>query len=341
MVVATSTPILKPVGQAPTAPLEVVDLLRVQLTRLVSVALAIAAFPAMASGQVIERQSAEDAWWTGPMLANSAATLPTGHALVETYAFDQIQKGSSFYGSLTYLLYGVTDRFTVGAKPLFGVARSEGRTSRPGMGDLTLSAQYRLTDPKAVPGTPTIAVSLQQSLPTGRHDRLTDYRGTALGTGSGTTTLSLYGQQLFWLPNGRIFRGRINLSGAWAGKATVSGASVYGTDRSFKGQARPGAIYSVGVSGEYSLTREWVLALDLVLTHSRSTRVSGQVLDDISQLETRVAYRLPATSSLAIAPAIEYSWRPDLGVLLGARVIPGWGHTPASLTPAVAVNYVH
>src|SRR5438874_9391571 len=33
-------------------------------------------------------QSREDAWWTGPMLAPSAATLPTGHMLLEPYLFD-------------------------------------------------------------------------------------------------------------------------------------------------------------------------------------------------------------------------------------------------------------
>jgi hypothetical protein len=29
------------------------------------------------------RQSLDDAWWTGPMLAPSAATLPRGHFLIE------------------------------------------------------------------------------------------------------------------------------------------------------------------------------------------------------------------------------------------------------------------
>ena len=30
-----------------------------------------------------DRQSLDDAWWTGPMLAPSAATLPQGHFLIE------------------------------------------------------------------------------------------------------------------------------------------------------------------------------------------------------------------------------------------------------------------
>ena len=36
----------------------------------------------------VVRQSRDDAWWTGPMLAPSAATLPRGHFLVEHYLYD-------------------------------------------------------------------------------------------------------------------------------------------------------------------------------------------------------------------------------------------------------------
>ena len=40
-----------------------------------------------------DRQSLDDAWWTGPMLAPSAATLPQGHFLIEPYFYDVIQQG--------------------------------------------------------------------------------------------------------------------------------------------------------------------------------------------------------------------------------------------------------
>ena len=270
------------------------------------------------------------------MLANSAATLPTGHALMETYAFNQIQGDSRLFGSLTYLLYGATDRLTVGVKPMFGVASSGGKRSRPGVGDLTLSGQIRLTPRGAPPGHPTISLSLQHSFPTGRHDRLSGYRRAALGSGAHGTTLALYGQQYFWLPNGRIFRARLNLSGSRSSTAKVVGESVYGTSEGFRGSARPGAILTAGVSGEYSLTREWVLALDVVMTHARPTGVSGH----LGTSAMAIAFRSPAVDTIAIAPAIEYSWRSDFGVFVGMRVVPKWGGSAASVTPAVAINYV-
>src|SRR5947209_7429501 len=64
------------------------------------------------------RQQLNDAWWTGPMLAPSANTLPRGHILIEPYLFDVISQGSydshgvrrssphaNGFGSLTYLLF--------------------------------------------------------------------------------------------------------------------------------------------------------------------------------------------------------------------------------------------
>jgi Putative MetA-pathway of phenol degradation len=324
-------------------------LVAVNLPALAAAQLADSAKPigisAPAISQVVEisaRQSAEDAWFTGPMLANSAATLPHGHALIETYAFAQIEQNSRLYGSLTYLLYGVTDKFTVGVKPFFGMVDTGQRSPLAGMGDVTLSAQYRLTSTAARVGTPTISLSLQESLPTGRYDRLTGHRGAALGSGAHTTTLSLYGQQYFWLPNRRIFRARVNLSGTWSTKADITGASVYGTLDDFAGQVRPGAVFAVGLSGEYSFTREWVLALDLVFSHKLGSHLSG-LRSSLAQGDP--AHQLnsvsPIVNSVAIAPAIEYSWRPNLGVLFAARFIPAWGRAPASVTPAIAVNYVY
>ena len=73
-----------------------------------------------------DRQSLDDAWWTGPIVAAGAATLPQGHALIEPYVYDAISHGRydgdghyrstdtvNSFGSLTYILYGVTDSFVM------------------------------------------------------------------------------------------------------------------------------------------------------------------------------------------------------------------------------------
>jgi hypothetical protein len=103
------------------------------------------------------RQSLDDAWWTGPLLAPNASTLPQGHVLVEPYFYDVITEGSydskgnrvgspheNCYGSLTYINYGLVHKFTVGVIPTFGYNELPNGAGSAGVGDLMVQAQYRL-----------------------------------------------------------------------------------------------------------------------------------------------------------------------------------------------------
>src|SRR5262245_27124511 len=74
----------------------------------------------VSSTRTSERQSLQDAWWTGPLLADSAATLPPRHFLIEPYVYDVIGSDTHAIGSRVYLLYGLADRFSVGAVPIVG-----------------------------------------------------------------------------------------------------------------------------------------------------------------------------------------------------------------------------
>src|ERR1700723_3161845 len=86
------------------------------------------------SSVAVVGQSLDDAWWTGPMLANSAATLPRGHFLVEPYLYDVVGAHSNGFGSLTYVEYGLVDRFTVGMIPTAGFNKMNDALSSSGVG---------------------------------------------------------------------------------------------------------------------------------------------------------------------------------------------------------------
>ena len=276
-----------------------------------------------------------EAWWTGPIAASSAETLPRGHVLFEPYLFDVRSTGSDYVGSLTYILYGVTDRFTFGVIPTFGSATTHGSGNRRrfGIGDLTLTAQYRLN--RAKPGglMPTIAVVVQRTLPLGRFDRLDIDPDLGIGTGAQTTLIGIYAQRVDRLGDGRPLRTRLNMTYSFAPSVRLEGASVYGTTREFRGNARPGDTALIDLSVEYSLTRQVVLAADLIYRATGSTSVA----DDNARLPAR---RLSTTHSFSIAPAIEYSWSSSRGVLIGVRLTPKSDHVAASVTPVVAFNAI-
>jgi hypothetical protein len=153
-----------------------------------------------------------------------------------------------------------------------------------------------------------------------------------------TTTLALNSQTYFWLPNGRILRMRFNLSQALSGYANVEGVSVYGTTSGFQGRAKPGGSFFVDAAWEYSLTRNWVLALDATYRHTGNTRITGY---DMGESPPNIVQNTGSSDAVGFAPAIEYNWKPTLGVLLGTRIIAIGHNTATTITPAIAINIVH
>jgi hypothetical protein len=297
-------------------------------------------------------ESLNDAWFTGPILAPSAATLPRGHFLVEPYLYDVTVQGQydnngarhsvsheNEVRSLTYMLYGLSDKVTVGLIPTGGFDTLTGGLSSSGLqpGDLTLDAQYRLTQFHEGSWRPATAAVVQETLPTGKYDRLGDRTSNALGSGAYTTTLAFYSQTYFWLPNGRILRARFNVSQAFSPAVHVQDASVYGTEAGFRGHAHPGRSTFVDASSEYSLTRRWVLAFDATYRYNANTRVNGYNVLGAAP----VALELDSGSGYAVglAPAIEYNWKHNLGFLLGTYAIVAGRNTSATITPVVAINF--
>jgi len=285
------------------------------------------------------RQPLSEAWWTGPMLAPNATTLPRGHLLVEPYLYDVIGPHSNGFGSLTYINYGLVDRFTVGLIPTFGYNKvSNGPSgSAPGMGDVTLQAQYGITKFHESSWVPTTAFTVQETFPTGNYDRLGSHPSDGLGAGAYTTTLAFYSQTYLWMPNGRILRARFNVSEALPSEVDIRGVSVYDTGPEFSGHAHPGNSTLIDIAGEYSVTQRWVLALDVIYKHVGNTSVNGFNVPD----PTGVRLNLGTSDLVGFAPAFEYNWKPTVGVLLGTRVIALGHNTPVTITPAIALNIVH
>jgi hypothetical protein len=86
------------------------------------------------------------------------------------------------------------------------------------------------------------------------------------------------------------------------------------------------------------VTKHWVLALDATYRYQGNTAVGGY---NISRPTQSIQVNSGDTDAFGLAPAIEYNWKRNLGVLVGARVIPAGHNTGFTITPAVAINFVH
>jgi hypothetical protein len=299
------------------------------------------------------RQSMADAWWTGPLLAPSANTLPQGHILIEPYLYDVTVQGfynstgtrvsaphANEFGSLTYFNYGLFNKFTVGVIPVFGYNEvSQGlNSSGIEVGDLDVQAQYRLRLFREGSWLPTTSINVQESLPVGKYNDLGDHPANGLGSGAYATTLGLYMQSFFWMPNGRILRMRFNVTQAFSHSTSVQDVSVYGTTQGFRGHASPGATFFLDLAAEYSITRHWVLAGDAVYRHQYNTAVSGY---NISDPATSVFLNSGPSQYFGFAPAFEYNFTSKVGFIGGVRIFPAGKNTTDSITPVIAVNIVH
>ncbi|MEP7246034.1 MAG: transporter [Gammaproteobacteria bacterium] len=246
------------------------------------------------------------------------------------------------YGSQSYLLYGLVENVTVGVIPRFSYNDVTGAadSSGVGIGDFTVQGTFRLLQFREGTRTPTLSVVLQETLPTGKYDRLGTRPSDGIGSGAHNTSLALNSQYFLWMPNGRILRTRLNLSYAISDTATVEDISVYGTSEGFRGRAHPGRTFILDSGWEYSMTRRWALALDVVYQHDTSTTLSGIYPAAPGNEPTRVKNDFGSSELLTLAPAIEYNWSSSMGVIGGAIVSAAGRNTGASIIPVVAINMV-
>lgn len=292
--------------------------------------------PAMACAQTADveqlRTAMKSARWTGPMLASTAETLPRGHFYTEPYFYDVIVSGDHHPGSSGFYQYGLLDNLTVGFQPSFATDTNridKGMT----VGDFKLLSQVRLTHFTPDRQIPTIAVVVDEVIPTGKFDNLGPSQ-EGHGSGAFGTEIGLNAQHWFLLKNGRLLRARINVLQRLPYRTGVAGRSVYGTDAAFRGHARPGDKTTLIGAVEYSLTNEWVVAMDVEADFAGRTTVVGRE----GTSGALVKMTSPASRDVGFAPAVEYNMSPSTGVLLGVWIIRKGHNSPSSLTPAIAIS---
>ncbi len=121
---------------------------------------------------------------------------------------------------------------------------------------------------------------------------------------------------------------------------SVEDVSVYGTAQGFRGHAKPGDALVIDSAWEYSLTRKWVLALDVVYQRNASTVLQG--VDSPGSGVSTVAVRAQSGSGevINLAPAVEYNWSSRMGVIAGTLFCAAGRNTGATFTPVLAINMV-
>jgi len=284
--------------------------------------------------------------FTGP-LVSSSPPLGKGELNIEPYLINTQTVG--YYDSEGHrrdvdgsaddwqvsvpIQYGATDRLSLGITLNAAYARGVNSQRHLTAGDTRLSASWLLAQGSGKHRS-KLTISARQNVTTGQHDRL-ELRRVPGTTGSGTdsTTLALDGQAYF-LPRSNL-RGRAGIAWRLPGAdAGLHGQSGYSTRAGFEGNAELGDGVAANVGVEYSINRHWAMASDLVYEYEDTTRVRGH--DGLGAVDLT----LPSSWRVSIAPAAEYHWSDNAGVILGALVSLDGRNSAAIVSPQVAVNLV-
>lgn len=312
----------------------------------IGLALCTLAIPALANAQEADL-AVRNQWFTGSLEASSPALSKAGALAIEPYIIYQINTGAyDSHGhrgpvahnidqlqTVIVIKYGLTDRLSLQALPNFDhVSNDRGSSDGVGFGDLPVEVEYRFKDEDGRTGSPSITASLGLNLPTGRYQRL---RNQLNGIGSGVYSAKqgIVVESLFDTKGGHPMRIRLFASAYEPlGTALIKDASVYGTEAGFRGHAEPGVSGQVGLAVGYALTQRWVLAIDVVQSYNARYRLAGE-----DSAGTFISARGLSRNATALAPAVEYNWSANAGLIAGVEFSVAGKNTASYVAPQIAV----
>ncbi len=272
----------------------------------------------------------KDPWYSGPLLAPSANTLPPGLVNVQPYLFWTKNFGSfnshwhaSRVSSMILLNPQVIVQVGLNNFASF-VCTSQafykrfGNQSSFNYGDTPLSLNIQLLKSILNSPVPSCKFSIGETFPSGRYQHLNPNKlGTdASGGGSYITTFQLAFQKTIYSfkkdLNPRHFHPmtlRLGTGYALAAKTRIEGCNAYGGSPTTRGTVNPPNTFNVVFAWEYSLTQSWVFATDWQYTVSSRTSFVGRT--------GGIPIDAPGSQNISVAPALEYNLTDNFGALIG------------------------
>lgn len=292
-------------------------------------------------------------WFTGSLLSGSGVTLPKGMVNPELYLFvthftghyNSDWKGVSTSRAVSVnplldLVYGLTDNMDLTILPALSSNFAQG-ASDTRVNDFRLYLGFQLSRNNALTWKPDIRLVLKTTYPTGHYQHLNPHKnGTdATGLGSYRVGFGLNFQKLRYLHNSkRLLRMRLNLDYHILSDVHVHGFNVYGGGYGTKAKVYPGGIFSTILSLEYTFTQHWIGAIDMTYLTEGATHFSGY--PGVTAAGTLANLSFPRKQQFSLAPAIEYAFSKNLGLIFGPWFTIAGKNSPRFISYVIALNYI-
>jgi hypothetical protein len=278
-------------------------------------------------------------WMTGPLLAANGKTIPAGHVNIEPYAFYTVYQGDyTNFEPVPIVSIGLTNFLDIQAAFPYDFDWSRGQYSS-NLGDYTLGLGLQVLRQKEHSWLPDLRITIQEVFPTGKFDNLDPgkFGADQTGTGSYRTSLAFNFQHLKEFHNQHYLRTRFNLTGGTGTDVQVDGLSAFGGNQLSHGKVSLGNSYSADLAFEYSLTQHWVPVFEMLYVTSQETGFSGN--PGFTPQGTLDSIGGAGGNQLSLAPAIEYNFTPNIGLIGGVWFSVTGPPSGQFTTYAIALNY--
>jgi len=297
--------------------------------------------------------SADPPWFAGSLLAPNTTTLPPGHFDIDLYLIyfgtnshydsrghTRSQQELRSWSSTLVGNVGLLERLDLVFSVPYAV-NSAGGKSAHGFGDIDVGLQFQLLDD--VPGSwrPGLLLSVAEIFPTGKHDSLDPKQnGTdSMGAGSYQTRLTAVFRKLWSTDDARFLHTSLALSYTIPSSVDLKGFNSFGGTASTDGSLNLGNQFTTILSFEYTLTRNWVPAIDFAYRNGAASRFSGFAGTTDSGLPAEIS--TSSSSLFSIAPAIEYIFSESTALTVGVWLSVAGRDSDGFVSTMAAFNYYY
>lgn len=291
-------------------------------------------------------------WFTGPLLTPAGHVIPNGHFNIEPYEFVtpiyglydprwQSHSTPKFYNLQTLIItqIGMPCDLDFAFTPVWSWNHVHG-ASHWVLGDMTFGFDYQLLNTRKGKWWPAIKLALRANLPIGKYQKLNpkSKRTDIGGSGSWEPGFGIVMSHLYWWGGNYFFAPRFNIQYTIPNSVHVKNLSVYGGGRHTRGTVYPGQSLLVLFGFEIALSQRWALANDIQYLHTGKTRFKGYK-GAASGIPNRIG--APSSEQWSLAPAIEYNWSDNYGIITGSWFTVAGRNTLEFASAVIAINIYH
>lgn len=285
-------------------------------------------------------------WFTGSLLAPSGLTIPQGHYNIEPYIYATATTGTynNNWKSVkreTFWANILQPSIQIGLSPLvdfeFNPTLIYNYTKGAGnwnFGDMPLEIDIQLykTDKPVTSWNMGLKLALRETIPFGKYKNLNPSKLLTDVGGQGTwqTSVGLDWGNLFYLTKIYFITWRTAIQYAYSTPVSVKNLNVYGGGEGTKGTSYPAQNIQLVTSIELNMSRNWGFAMDILGIWNGKTRFKGT---------TTAPMTSPSSLQFSLAPALEYNWSDQLGLIFGCWFTVAGQNSPKFTSGVIALNY--